>query len=219
MHVVTVSEFSRGELCTLLDLPPERVSVVPGGVDAAFRPDADACGAAAALGLTRPYVLCVASQTARKNVGALAPAAAALLAEGVEVVVAGGHRPQFARERGVAGMRALGAVPDALLPGLYAGAEAFVLPSRYEGFGLPILEAMASGVPVVAAAAGALPETCGDAAVLAPPEPDALREALLALLHDPGERSRLAAAGVRRAAAFSWERTARGVDDVLARVT
>ena len=218
VHVVTVSEFSRGELCSLLDLPPERVSVVPGGVSPEFRPDADTRAAAAALGLRRPYVLCVAAQTARKNVAALAPAAAALAAEGVELVVAGGHRPQFAREHGLNGLRLLGAVPDALLPGLYAGAELFVLPSRYEGFGLPVLEAMAAGVPVVAAAAGALPETAGGAARLVPPEPEPLRDALLALLADAGGREELVVAGRRRAAAFSWDRTAREVDEVLARL-
>jgi glycosyltransferase involved in cell wall biosynthesis len=218
VHVVTVSEFSRGELCSLLDLPPQRVSVVPGGVSPEFRPDADTRAAAAALGLRRPYVLCVAAQTARKNVAALAPAAAALAAEGVELVVAGGHRPQFAREHGLNGLRLLGAVPDALLPGLYAGAELFVLPSRYEGFGLPVLEAMAAGVPVVAAAAGALPETAGGAARLVPPEPEPLRDALLALLADAGGREELVVAGRRRAAAFSWDRTAREVDEVLARL-
>jgi glycosyltransferase involved in cell wall biosynthesis len=160
----------------------------------------------------------VAAQTARKNVAALAPAAAALAAEGVELVVAGGHRPQFAREHGLNGLRLLGAVPDALLPGLYAGAELFVLPSRYEGFGLPVLEAMAAGVPVVAAAAGALPETAGGAARLVPPEPEPLRDALLALLADAGGREELVVAGRRRAAAFSWDRTAREVDEVLARL-
>jgi glycosyltransferase involved in cell wall biosynthesis len=136
----------------------------------------------------------------------------------VDTVVAGGHRPQFAREHGLAGLRLLGPVPDALLPGLYAGAEAFVLPSRYEGFGLPVLEAMASGVPVVAAATGALPETCGGAARLVAPEPDALRDALLDVLADDAERRRLRAAGLARAAGFGWERTACAIDRLLQRV-
>jgi glycosyltransferase involved in cell wall biosynthesis len=193
--------------------------VVPGGVDERFAPDpAAAANARAALGLDRPYVLCVASHTARKNLAALVPAAHGLARDGVEVVVAGGHRPQFAGEAGLDALRLLGAVDDALLPGLYAGAELFALPSRYEGFGLPVLEAMAAGTPVVAADATALPETAGGAARLVPPEGDAFAAAIAELLSDPGERARLRAAGLARAAAFGWARTAREVDVVVAGV-
>jgi glycosyltransferase involved in cell wall biosynthesis len=158
-------------------------------------------------------VLTVASHTARKNLAALVPAARALAVDGIEVVVAGGHRPQFAAEDGLDALRLLGHVDDALLPGLYAGALAFALPSRYEGFGLPVLEAMASGTPVVAAAAGALPETCDGAAILADPDPEAFSQALIATIGAP--REDLVAAGLARARAFSWDATARAVDALL----
>ena len=209
LHVVTVSEFSRGELTELLGLPADRITRGRGrgrpGVHAGRRRRARA-GASSAS--TRPYVLSVASQTARKNLRALVP-----LAADVEVVVAGGHRPQFAREEGLEALRHLGAVPEHLLPGLYAGAEAFALPSLYEGFGLPVLEAMACGTPVVASDVTALPETAGGAARLAPPDQVA------AAVERPARRRRRAASGcgppASPARGFTWDRTAREVDAVL----
>jgi len=206
--VITVSPFSRNELKELLNVEAE---VVHGGVDPRFTPEA----APARRG--RPYVLTVASHTARKNLNALVPAAEALGEQGIELVVAGGHRPQFAAEAGLDGLTLLGQVADDELPGLYAGAEVFVLPSLYEGFGLPVLEAMACGTPVVAADTTALPDTAGGAARLSDPDPEALREAILGLLGDQRERERLRALGLERARGFTWERTAREVDAIVRR--
>jgi glycosyltransferase involved in cell wall biosynthesis len=211
--VLTVSEFSAGELRDLLGV---EARVVRGGVGPAFGPHADAAGARAAHGLAeRPYVLTVGSRTARKNLAALRAAGPRLAARGVDLVAAGGGRPQFRAEDEVPGLRHLGRVDDAELPGLYAGAAAFVLPSRYEGYGLPVLEAMACGTPVVAARAGALPEAAGDAARYADPDdPEAFADALEATLDDPEPQR---AAGLARAAGRTWDATARAVDAVLRR--
>jgi glycosyltransferase involved in cell wall biosynthesis len=210
LQVVTVSEFSRAEI---LEATGVDSIVVAGGVDARFSPAADAAGARLALGLDKPYVLTVAGEGARKNLTVLGATARALAARGVELVAAGSRRAHHGPSGGVDGIRHLGYVDDALLPGLYAGASAFVLPSLHEGFGLPCLEAMASGVPVVAADRGALPETCGDAALLVEPRrPDLVAEAVLAALDDAGLRER----GLLRAQAFTWEAATTAVDAVLA---
>jgi glycosyltransferase involved in cell wall biosynthesis len=216
VHLITVSEFSRTEIVELLRVEPEQITVIPGGVDERFTPGADPAPARAALNLDRPYVLTVASRIARKNLAALEPAAGRLRALGIELVAAGGGRPQLRAEGAVGGVRALGHVPDELLPGLYAGARAFVLPSRYEGFGLTCLEAMASGVPVVAADRAALPEVCGPAAILVnPDDADAVTAGLERATTDEASRARLTSAGSERAARLTWDRAARSVDEVL----
>jgi glycosyltransferase involved in cell wall biosynthesis len=208
--VITVSEFSKREIAELLHVDAH---VVPGGVDNRFHPRADPEPARAALGLTRPYVLTVASRTTRKNLASLDATSRRLGDEGIDLVAAGGQRPQFRQGAATSnGPRALGHVPDAHLPGLYAGADAFVLPSWHEGFGLTCLEAMACGVPVIAADAGALPETCGEAARYADPsDPDDIATQVLAAIGD----DRLRAAGPQRAALFTWERTTRELDALL----
>ena len=206
VHLVTVSQFSRDELVQTLHADPERITVIPGGVDERFEPGAEPPTR------ERPYVLTVASRTARKNLGALSETAARLARDGVDLVVAGGDRPQFRAGAGDGALVWLGHVRDDELPGLYAGALAFVLPSLYEGFGLTAVEAMACGTPVVVSDRGALPEVVGAAGVLVDPtDPEAIADGVLRAIGD----ERLAAAGRERAAAFTWRATAERLHALL----
>jgi glycosyltransferase involved in cell wall biosynthesis len=214
-RVVTVSAFSRAEIADLLGVPLEAVEVVPNGVDERFSPDADPEPAAARFGLRRPYALAVGTSSARKNLGALGEATRRLGELGIELVAAGSERGYLRGEDPPEGIRRLGYVDDALLPALYAGARALAMPSLHEGFGLPCLEAMACGVPVVAARRGALPETCGDAALLVEPDPEELAGGLVAAATDEEVRARLREAGLARASRFGWEPAARRADSVL----
>jgi glycosyltransferase involved in cell wall biosynthesis len=216
LTVITVSEFSRRELVELAGLDPERLVVIPGGVSERFRPDIDPAAAVRRLGLDRPYVLTIATDDPRKNLSSLGPAAAALAMQGIDLVWAGDSRSYFARAAPTSGVRTLGYVADEDLPGLYRGALAFVLPSRYEGFGLTCLEAMACGTPVVAADRAALPETCGAAALLVDPDDTAvLAAAVVTAATQPSVREALRAAGLRRAGEFSWQRTVISTDALL----
>jgi glycosyltransferase involved in cell wall biosynthesis len=216
LRVLTVSEFSRRELIELAQLDPDRVLVVHGGVATRFAPDADPEPAARALGLERPYVLTVATEDRRKNLRSLELTARVLAREGVELVRAGESRPYFAGVAPIERLRALGYVADHLLPGLYRGARAFVLPSSYEGLGLTCLEAMACGTPVVAADRAALSEICGGAAVLVDPDdPHAIADAVLRAATEEPLRAQLRATGLIRAAERTWERAAREADSVL----
>jgi glycosyltransferase involved in cell wall biosynthesis len=195
--VITVSEFSRGEIEETLGVS---ATVIPNGVDERFRPS----------GEKGDYALVVGTRIARKNLAALETAAAALRERGVELVAAGSGRSYMRSEDSE--IRALGYVPDDDLPNLYARARVLLMPSLYEGFGLPVLEAMASGTPVVAANRGALPETCGDAALVV--EPEEFAEAALEALDD----EKLITAGLERAALFPWDRTARATDQAIERL-
>ena len=212
--VITVSEFARQELVDTLGLAPGRLRVIAPGVDARFSGDADHVLVAVKYGLERPYVLTVGTVSERKNLAVLEPAARALAERGIDLIVAGGERGYL---RGAPlDLRRLGYVAEPDLPGLYAGARALAMPSGHEGFGLPCLEAMASGLPVVAARRGALPETVGEAGLLADPDDaDAFAAAVLAAACQEDLRRALAEQGRRRARAFTWDRTAALTDAAI----
>jgi glycosyltransferase involved in cell wall biosynthesis len=217
-HATTVhaiSQHARAELLATVNLPAERIFVVHLGVDASFVP--------AATPTLPEHLLFVGGTDPHKNLELLlavlsAPKAARL----PPLVVAGpataNHRlaaPHLAGK-----IRSVANPDDATLVALYRHAFALLVPSRNEGFGLPALEAMACGCPVVAARAGALPEICGDAAVLLDPDqPATWCEALLALLDQPERRARLVHAGLARARPFTWERSARELAAVYRDVT
>jgi glycosyltransferase involved in cell wall biosynthesis len=220
-RIIAVSEATRAEVLARFRLPPDRVVVVPEAAPAEFTPPPAPALAAvrARYGLARPYVLFVGFLEPKKNLGTLLEAIARLRRMGAwdstELVVVGapGWGPDPARQvdaLGLAGaVRFVGPAPDADLPALYGGALAFAFPSLWEGFGLPVLEAMATGAPVVASNRGALPEVTAGAALLVEPTAAPLAEALGQLLADAPLRERLRAAGLARAAEFSWARTAR----------
>jgi glycosyltransferase involved in cell wall biosynthesis len=175
-----------------------------------------------------PYVLFVGVLHPRKNFEAVRHAVADLAALGLpHVLILVGNLAadpaahQFERQAtaellGHPGrVAALQDVADADLAGLMAGADVFCLPSWFEGFGLPVLEAMACGAPVVVSDRGALPEVVADAGLVVGPEPEAVSRATRQVLTDPGLAQRLRGASLRRAARFSWSRTAAGWLEVL----
>ena len=195
-RVLTVSERTKRDLVEHYGIPPERIVVTPNGVDPAFHPATQDAPAA------RPYALAVGAIQERKN----QPAALAAAREaGLELVVVGPVKDErVAAELREGGARLEGYVEVERLAELYRGAACLVQSSRYEGFGLPVVEAMASGTPVVTVPDPALVEVAGDAAVVVPEGELAagIRRAL-------EERDILAAAGLERARAFTWDETAR----------
>jgi len=223
--IIVDSAASGRDVRRLLRADPAKVRVVPLATSPAFRPDGDPARDAATLarfGLAPGYVLYVGGFWPHKNLPRLIRAHAALpdaLRRRHPLVLAGGPS-SAAVDRLVQGptaaARCLGSVPDTDLPALYRAAALFVFPSHYEGFGLPVLEAMASATPVLCSTAAALLELAGGAAQHIEPEDDAgWRRALQELLENPARRESLAAGGRARAAAFSPERMASSILTVL----
>lgn len=215
--VFTVSQHSKRDLTRLLRVPESKIIVTPNGVGPAFGPLAasERPAAARALDLPEGYILGVGNEKPHKNLGGLIEAhrlLAGLLPGGVVAppLVLVGVRPGFAPGAepgpGLVFRESLG---DVDLARAYAAATAVAVPSLYEGFGLPALEALACGAPLVASNAASLPEVVGEAGLLCDPAPEALARALARVLSEPDLAEGLRAAGPKQAARFSWAETAR----------
>ena len=228
--VVTVSEFSRQEIHRYFGTRLEKIHVVPNAVDRRFQPVTDPETIRAVRekhALPERFILNLGVIQPRKNVEGLILAYCGLpdeLREQYGLVVTGKHGwgeglPLALAETAVPGViRPTGYVPDEDLPALYSAASAFVYPSLYEGFGIPPLEAMACGTPVLTSNVASLPEVVGDAALTVDPrDVDAIRQGLQRLLTDEELRARLVQAGLERAQRFTWRDSAEKLVKVLRR--
>ena len=212
--IITISEFSKKEIMNLLNVDPAKIYVTPLGVDQSFSP-----GKKRMQGLPDQYILFLGNLEPRKNLPRLIAAHRSLpqlLRKRYPLVIAGAKGWDTKEvKKNLAFFQSdekpifTGYIPQGLLPDLYRGASLFVYPSLYEGFGLPALEAMASGVPVIASSSTSLPEVVGDAGILVNPyDVDHLKEAMMELLEDEKKRGEMVKKGIARASLFSWEKCA-----------
>jgi glycosyltransferase involved in cell wall biosynthesis len=221
--ILTVSEFTRAEFERLVGVPRASLEVVHNGVDQDWfdlPPSAKPH--------PRPYLVYVGNVKPHKNLGRLLEAFGSLAAQTPcdllligknEGFLTGDSGVQAAADRLAPRVQLLGAVSPELLKRYVAHAEALVLPSQYEGFGLPPLEAMACGRPTIVSRAGSLPEVCGDAALYFDPlDPASISHAILRVLKEPALRETLRSRGLERARCFTWERSARTTLAVLEKV-
>ena len=221
-EIVTDSTFSAQEIAAAYGIDPGRITVAPLGVDRAFTPAHDDPAFDLPAGVSSPFLLHVGDLHERRNLGVVvesvidarrrvgASSALSLVLAGIDRGVADGLCAIAATAGFPDAVIHLGMVNEQHLRTLYRGAVALVYPSLYEGFGLPVLEAMASGTPVIASHAASMPEVLGNAGVLLDPlDVRGWTEAILNLVNDQALRRRLRQAGLLRAGEFTWERTAR----------
>ena len=219
---VTGSEASRRDAQEFFGVDPSAITVAPLGVDTRFRPSADREALRARLNLTRPTLLIVGHNEPYMNVdGALRAAAHARRQVDLDVIKIGAPlSPAQGSTPGLDGrVRELGTIDDERMREWYAAADLLVYLPVLSGFGLPVLEAMASGTPVLASSCGAVPEVASEAAALVDPrDADAAGDALARLLTDASAREARVERGLARAAAFTWDRTAALTADVYRQV-
>jgi alpha-1,3-rhamnosyl/mannosyltransferase len=225
--VITDSEFSRREIVDTFVIDPEQVVAIPLGVGAPFAPAPSTASRPLPPNVHPPYVLHVGDLHARRNLSTALSAVLTVRSRhpdlaSLRLTLAGtdrGERHRLERQAAAAGQAEalvfVEAADDATLVALYQHAAALVYPSRYEGFGLPLVEAMACGAPVVAANASAIPELVGSAGLLvSPDDTSGFADAIEGLLLNAERRHALRERSIRRAAEFSWDRTAKATIDV-----
>jgi glycosyltransferase involved in cell wall biosynthesis len=215
LRILTVSEFTRDQIVDWAGIPADKVFNVGCGVDGAYQPEGDS------YGLPFRYLLCVSNRRPHKNELRIVEAfGKASLDPRIHLVFTGDPTPEFTHfinthqvsER----VDFVGVVPEAELPSLYRSAEALIFPSLYEGFGLPLVEAMACGTPVVTSNTTALPEVAGGAALLvAPTSVEQIANGMGQIVRDESLRQRLRDKGLARAAQFTWASTAAKVHELI----
>ncbi|HEY7502291.1 MAG TPA: glycosyltransferase family 1 protein [Vicinamibacterales bacterium] len=233
-RIVTVSEASKRDILEYFRVPPEKIDVIYNGIDERFGnmpPDEDVVRVRDRYQLDGPFILYAGNIKPHKNLGRLIEAFHILRGSGsefeqVKLVIIGDEIAKYAALRHAVHryklhkhVRFFGFVPSTTLAILYRLAAVFVFPSLYEGFGLPPLEAMASGTPVITSNVSSLPEVVGDAAILIDPlQPEAIADALKRVLSDADLRGDLRRRGFARARQFSWERSVRRVREIYGEV-